>query len=283
MVETSIPAGAGVDLYARSIGSGEAIVIPLACWCEEFEDLGQKRRVILYDPRGRGRSSAVDIALVSFDNDVQDLETVRAHYGLERMALIGWSYFGGVVARYAMLHPERVTRLITVGGSPVRGGEFMAAAQAEQWRRLQALAPDLMREMSSGPPTPDTMRRFMDVFYASRSGQKPPWPRMRSRPSQFANEQPGRAAAVASRAMASMGDWDWREDARRIAAPFLVIDGEADILPQEACAEWVAAVPHAHAVVMPGVGHFPSFEDPDAFFEIVESFLGEVSATARPS
>ena len=104
--------------------------------------------------------------------------------------------------------PDELRRRLQSGpGGGRRGviaGQFMAAAQAEQWRRLQALAPDLMREMSSGPPTPDTMRRFMDVFYASRSGQKPPWPHMRSRPSQFANEQPDRAVAVASRAMASM-------------------------------------------------------------------------------
>jgi len=45
MVETSILAANGVDLYARSVGSGDTVVIPLACWFEEYEDLATNGRV----------------------------------------------------------------------------------------------------------------------------------------------------------------------------------------------------------------------------------------------
>jgi 3-oxoadipate enol-lactonase len=230
--------------------------------------------VILYDPRGRGQSSAIEAGCISFDADIRDLETIREHLDLEMIALIGWSYFGGVVARYAMQYPERTARLVLVGSSPVRAGSFFRAAQEEQNARLQAIAPELMREMASGAAqTPERLSAFWNAFLQTRSFVKPPWTAQTSRPSQYANEQLGRAFPLIAAAMRSMGDWDWRTDARAIDAPTLVIDGEADILPYEACREWLEALPNARAIVMEGVGHFPSCEAPERYFALLHEFL----------
>jgi 3-oxoadipate enol-lactonase len=273
-MDTRITAPDGTELFVRVVGTGAPVIVPLASWCEEFEALGGRNQVILYDPRGRGRSSPIHAACVSFERDVADLECVRAHLDLEMVARIGWSYFGGVVARFAMQHPEYVARLIMVGGTPVRAGSFFRAVQEEQNARLQAAAPELMREMASGAlQTPKRLREFTEVFLQIRSGVKPPWPARKSRPSELENEQPERVMPLIAAAMRSMGDWDWREDARAIDAPALLIDGSADILPYEACREWLAALSNARAVVMEGVGHFPAYEDPERFFALVNEFL----------
>jgi pimeloyl-ACP methyl ester carboxylesterase len=273
-MDTRVATPDGAELFVRIVGSGAPVIVPLACWCEEYESLADRNQVVLYDPRGRGRSSAIDSGCASFQTDIQDLERVREHLDLDMVALIGWSYFGGVVARYAMQYPERVARLVLVGATPVRAGSFFRAVQEEQNARLQAEAPDLMCEMASvSEHTPARLQAFWNAFLRTRSCVKPPWPAMKSRPADFDNERLEGAFPLIAAAMRSMGDWDWRSDARAVDAPVLVVDGAGDILPYEACREWLAALPNARAVVMDGAGHFPSFEAPERFFALVREFL----------
>jgi pimeloyl-ACP methyl ester carboxylesterase len=264
----------GAELFVRVVGAGAPVVVPLACWCEEFEILADRNQVVLYDPRGRGRSSAIEAGCVSFDADIRDLECVREHLDLDMIVPIGWSYYGGVVARYAMLFPERIARLVLVGSTSLRAGSFFRAMQEEQNARFQAATPELMRELAAGAEqTPERLRMLWEAFLCTRSYVKPPWPKQKSRPSQFDNERLERAFPLIAAAMRSMGDWDWRADARAVDAPALVIAGAADILPHEACRDWVAALPNSRAVVMDGVGHFPTVEAPERFFGMLREFL----------
>ena len=56
------------------------------------------RTVLFYDMRNRGRSDAVkDLSQVTMENDVRDLESVRAHFGVKKATLIGYSYLGFMV------------------------------------------------------------------------------------------------------------------------------------------------------------------------------------------
>jgi L-proline amide hydrolase len=167
-----------------------------------------------------------------------------------------------------------VARLVLVGSTPVRAGSFFRQVQEEQNARFQAVAPELMREMAAGTPhTSERMQAFWNAFLQTRTAVKPPWPAQKSRPSAFENERLESAFPLVAAAMRSMGDWDWRPDAHAIDAPALVIDGAADILPHEACREWLDALPNARAVVMDGVGHFPSFEAPERYFALLREFL----------
>src|SRR5262249_60247913 len=97
-METRVATPDGAELYVRAIGSGEPVIVPLACWCEEYETLAGNNQVVLYDPRGRGRSSPLACGCVSFEADVRDLECVREHLDLDMFALVGWGYYGGVAA-----------------------------------------------------------------------------------------------------------------------------------------------------------------------------------------
>ena len=50
----------GVRIFYRSVGSGQqTVIIPVAVWTSPyFDTLARRRRVIYYDPRGRGRSTS---------------------------------------------------------------------------------------------------------------------------------------------------------------------------------------------------------------------------------
>jgi pimeloyl-ACP methyl ester carboxylesterase len=69
--------------------------------------------------RNRGRSDAVsDSTTITIGKDVEDLETIRRHFGIERAQLVGYSYLGMMVIMYTMAHPERVERVIQLGPVP---------------------------------------------------------------------------------------------------------------------------------------------------------------------
>jgi len=258
-METFIETAPGIRLFCHVSGQGQqAVLAPLAAWTGEFEVLARGRRVIRYDPRGRGKSSAIEVNQASFDNDIADLDAVRRGLGLDRVALIGWSYFGGVVARYAMLHPERVERLVTVGGMPIQRARWMAAMQQEYAARMTAL------------PQDGKTRSMMEVFRATRMGREPvrPLPDFSGWP----NERMEVVMPLFAKALESMGDWDWRADAAKLQVPALIVGGDADLCAESA-REWATVLPNAKLFWMEGVGHFPMFEDPERFFAALEEFL----------
>jgi pimeloyl-ACP methyl ester carboxylesterase len=263
----------GARLFFRSVGSGDAVIIPLACWTEEFDVLADGRRLIFYDPRNRGGSTAVDLPHISFQNDVDDLEAIRAHLALDRVALIGWSYFAAVVARYAMEYPRRVSRFVMVCGQPIRRLPYADAITRMMGERLEAVAPGFLQQTQRAAEyDPALMRRFWDLLQQVRTGRQPPSP-MRSNPARYGNEHPEKVAAVFTRALQTQGDWDWREDARRVTSPALYVFGTADIMPLEAVQEWTECLPDARILTLDGVGHHPAVEDPERFFPALDTFL----------
>jgi len=117
----------GVGLAYSSVGEGMPLVkaanwlnhleydweSPL--WHETLEHLATGRQLIRYDERGTGLSDW-DVDDISFDAFVRDLETVVDAAGLDRFALFGMSQGCAVSIAYAVRHPERVSRLILLGG-----------------------------------------------------------------------------------------------------------------------------------------------------------------------
>ncbi len=80
-----------------------------------MEALSRDRTLVRYDERGNGLSDW-DVADISFDAFLRDLETVVDAAGLERFALFGISQGAAVSIAYAVKHPERVSRLILHAG-----------------------------------------------------------------------------------------------------------------------------------------------------------------------
>jgi pimeloyl-ACP methyl ester carboxylesterase len=98
----------GIRLYYRVAGSGEeTVIVPFALYHGSALDaLAEGRRVVTYDPRGRGKSQAAPLDRVSLDYLLSDLETVRRAVGAERVALIGWSGGGMETFVYTLRNPE---------------------------------------------------------------------------------------------------------------------------------------------------------------------------------
>jgi len=80
-------------------------------WRHWLVELSRRFRLVRYDERGCGLSDW-DVPRFSFDDWVDDLETVVDTAGLDRFPLLGLSQGGAVAIAYAVRHPERVSHLV---------------------------------------------------------------------------------------------------------------------------------------------------------------------------
>jgi len=106
----------GARLFCRALGDGMPLIVLHGgpdfdhhYLVPELDCLASRFRLIYYDQRGRGRSSeGVTPEDVGIASEVDDLERVRRHFGLDSMALLGHSWGSLLALEYATRHPERV-------------------------------------------------------------------------------------------------------------------------------------------------------------------------------
>src|SRR5688500_7115899 len=119
--EGYITASDGVRLFYKVVGSGAETLVAvhggpgnsLTSILPDLEPLAKNRTVIYYDQRGGGRSDLIkDGEKLSIRKHIEDLETIRQFFKLDKMALLGNSWGGLLIAYYAVAHPNRVERLI---------------------------------------------------------------------------------------------------------------------------------------------------------------------------
>lgn len=274
----------GTRLAYRVIGTGsDTLIVPdgYSTLVTNFSPLGKNRRLILYDTRGRGHSDPVkDSFHVGVDYEVRDLEAVRQHFHVERISLLGCSYPGGVIALYAVEHPEHVERLIQVDPIPARRELYKKAEQVLN-SRLDSTAVDRLEKMRNagrGKVDPVQVCREADKVYDPAYFGDLAAAANYHTDCKLENEQPDNADKNWAAIDRSLGDWDWRPRLKNIKSPTLVIYGTKDWIPESAAREWAATLPKARLLLLPRVGHISWFEQSDSVFSAVDSFLAGSSA-----
>ena len=111
-------------------------------WGHLIESLSRDHCVVRYDQRGTGLSDW-DVADISLESWVRDLEAVIDAAGVERFPLLGISQGAAVAITYAIRHPERVTHLVLHGGYArgrrQRGGDAATLELADTMIKLAEL------------------------------------------------------------------------------------------------------------------------------------------------
>src|SRR5688572_23256339 len=73
-----------------------------------FDQLAPELQVIYLDLRANGRSTGDGVGM-TMGQLAADVDALRAHLGLERVAVFGHSYGGFVGLEYALTYPARLT------------------------------------------------------------------------------------------------------------------------------------------------------------------------------
>lgn len=279
-----IDAGDGVRLWYTTRGHGTPLIVihggpgmdhnSLAA---DLQPLERNHRVVYYDQRGGGRSTLT--GRLSIDDHVRDLEALRRQLGLEKVTLLAHSFGPAIAALYAIRYPDRVDRMIFLGAIPPRKATFfedygtaMTARMTEEQRRRQGELQAMFADEAAN--TVAVCREYWSIGTPPRVARSLPPSLVRS---DFCTASPEAIRFGMTKTneatFASLGDWDWTADLKRVTAPTLIIHGEEDAIPMQLVEEWATALPNARLVRLPKTAHFPHAERPETVFPAIEEFL----------
>lgn len=211
-------------------------------WRHWWTALSQHHRVVRYDERGNGMSQR-DVADVSFETWVRDLETVVDAAGLDRFDLLGISRGGAIAIAYAVRHPARVRRLVLYGAFPAG---LTHTGSADDLQARGALV-NLMR-LGWGLNNPAFCKMFTCRFIPEATPEHEQWFDELQRVST--------SAANAARLMELDDAIDVRALAPLVRVPTLVVHCDRDQAVPVDHGRWLAAaIPGARYVSLPSANH----------------------------
>jgi 2-hydroxy-6-oxonona-2,4-dienedioate hydrolase len=223
---------------------------------------GKHFRTYAIDMIGHGWTDKPDRPL-EIDAYVDHLLRFLDAMQIERAHISGESLGGWVAARFALRHPDRLTRLVlnTTGGSAARP-EVMArikelsqrAADSPTWEFIKARLEWLMADKAV--VTDDLVATRQAIYAADGFGQA------------MRNALVLQEMDIRKRNLLADADWN------RIAAPTLVLWTTHDPTnPVDEGRRIASLIPGASFVVMEHCGHWPQFEDADTFNRVHIAFL----------
>lgn len=233
-------------------------------WRHMFAELASRHRLVRFDGRGMGLSdwNARDFG---FDRSVEDLEAVVEAAGLDRFSLFGLSQGCAMAVAYAVRHPDRVARLVLLGGY-AQGWKHRGDPGGAVIRRAGI---DMMR-VGWGRDNPAVRQMFTTLYMPDAPPESQLW---------FSDLQ--RRTASAENAAATLdayGDVDVTGLLAEVRAPTLVIHSRRDAgVPYEQGQMLAAGIPGARFATLDTANHILPATDP-AWHDcarLIREFLAE--------
>jgi proline iminopeptidase len=287
------------SLYSREIGEGPPIIVlhggpdfDHRYLLPDLDRLANSFRLIYYDQRGRGRSAdqvlPEDVTLTS---DIDDLDKVRQHFGLESAALLGHSWGAVLALEYALRHPDRVSHMILMNPAPASASD-LAAFRKAYLRKLGADM-DRQREIMASAAykdgDPETVAARYRLHFKPALARAADYEKlMATMKAAFISQ--GKEGIVKARAVEDRLMRDtWETDGydllprlQNLTIPTLVIYGDHDFIPAEIATHIARAIPNARTVTLRNCGHFSYLEYPDDVRKAFHDFFQRTPAAPRP-
>ncbi|UED83094.1 alpha/beta fold hydrolase [Streptomyces profundus] len=268
----------GTRLWATRVGEGAPVILchgGPGLW--DFLDelaalLADRATVHRWDQRGCGRSQRR--GPYSLARSVADLDAVRRHFGLDRMALLGHSYGAQLALRYALDHPGRVSALAYVSGTGIDDRTTWRPAYRQNLRANLGQHLARWETLGDRERTEAEEREWCllqwSADYADREralalaeASATPW---------FAVNHACNTTIGAEVDRVS-GTPELRAECERLDVPVLIVHGAEDIRPNTALDSLAEALPRVSRTLLDGAGHLPWVEDPNGFRSTVGDFL----------
>ena len=276
----SFSAADGTLLAYHETGTGDPLIClpggPMQA-SECLDDLGgltAHRSLVMLDLRGTGQSDEpVDPTSYRCDRQVDDVEALRQHLGLDQIDLLGHSAGGSLAVLYAARHPDRVCHLVLITPSPLVVGLEVSEADRRE-----------LAELRRGEPWfPDAFAAFERIW--SGNAADGDWPGIRpfiygrwdtethayvARGESLKNTD----AAAVYYADGALAPEATRSAIAELEARVLLVAGEYDVaLPPKRAAEYAGLFRQAELAVQPASGHNPWRDDPAWFTQTLAAFL----------
>jgi len=225
-------------------------------------------QLIFIDHRGCGRSKKTKASDYTLENNIEDVEALRKHLGLEIIYLLGTSYGGHVAQGYAIRYPNRVKKLILVATSP--SYRFIEEAKNTLQQRGDKEQIDLAEHLWNG-----TFKNHQHVLkylkamaplYSTKTKRK---------------TLAGKKGAIWSHEALNYGfkhflrHFDFIPHLKKIKCPTLVLAGDRDwICAAHTQAKTIAKhIPHAQLKIFKNCGHSVAIDAQNRYINAIKHFI----------
>ncbi|MGH6694422.1 alpha/beta fold hydrolase [Sphingopyxis sp.] len=282
---TFVAGPAGQQIHYRDQGKRDAPAIVLIhgsnaslhTWEPLVKRLGATYRIVTLDLPGHGLTGAIPDTDYSAQGMMDAVDVVAAKLGLDHFVLGGNSMGGWVSWRYALAEPSRVDALLLIdaSGMPLRKGEKAPPSNVGfrvleysfgRWLATRVTPRMLVEQSLRGSVE---KQEIVDDAMIDRY-----WELLRF---------PGNRAATVLRARMD------REPAMaarvgELRAPTLILFGDKDRLINPSAAKtFNERIAGSEVVMLPGIGHLPMEEAPDATAKAIADFLTRRLAAPAPA
>ncbi len=227
-------------------------------------------QLVYFDHRGQGRSGRGDPALYTLDENVEDMEALRRHLGLERIVSIGTSYGGMVAMAHAARYPDAVSHLVLIvtaahGGFIERARQIVRERGTAEQRRVC----DIL--WAGGFRTRQELQHYYEVMGPMYARRYDPAGATAARARTLHEPEP------LNRAFGPGGflrGFDLRPELSRITAPSLILAGRHDwICPPEFSEEIHRLIQYSELRIFENSSHSIRVDEPEAMLDAIRSFL----------
>ncbi len=256
-----LTAGHGVLTAART-GEGRDIVVLHSLLADRhafdavLPALAARHRVTLINLPGFHGSKPTPLALM--DAYVAAIEDGFDEFAIGRDAVLIGNGFGGTVAlAFALAHPERISKLLLSDA---------AACFPPEGRQQFALMADKVAESGLASVAEIAARRVHSPAYLQHHPQA-----IDERKKTLLGIEPAGFAAACK----ILQETDLTPLLHHLHVPTLVVAGEQDqATPPALNKAIVEKVAGSRYIELPGCGHCPPLEQPDAFLKAIKEFVG---------
>ena len=271
----------GARLWATRVGEGTPVVFchgGPGVW-DFLGDaaglLADRTAVHRWDQRGCGRSQRRGPYSVA--RSVADLDAVRRHFGLNRMALLGHSYGSQLALQYALDHPERVSGLVYVSGSGIDGRDTWRSTYRQNLRTNLGKHLERWQRLDSGQRTEAEEREWCLLQWsADYSDRERALEQAEAAATPWFDVNLECNATINAEVSRVSGTPELRAACEKLDVPVLIVHGAEDIRPNWALDSLEQALPRVSRTVLDGAGHLPWVEEPNGFRSVVGDFLAEL-------
>jgi len=256
----------GIDIHYLVEGQGPWLTLShsLACnlhmWDEEVKRLSGRYKVLRYDTRGHGGSSA-PAGAYTLELLADDLHALLRALGVQATHFVGLSMGGMIGQTYALKYPG-VFKSLALCDTTSRYPADAAGVWADRIRTVEAQGMEPLVE-------PTLARWFTAPFRKAH-------PEVEQKVAAMIRSTPVPGYVGCSHAIPKI---DLTARLAQIRCPSLVIVGKDDPGTPVAMAEDIhRALPGSKLEIIPAAAHLSNLEQPDAFNRALGEFLDKVNS-----
>jgi proline iminopeptidase len=234
----------------------------------ELQDVAQ---LVFIDHRGCGRSKQTKASDYTLENNIEDIEALRQHLGLDKVVLLGTSYGGMVAQGYATRYPKRVDKLILVVTAP----SYRFLDEAKKYLAThgnaaqQAIARHLWNGSFRNTSHVNEFFKLMEPMYSVSARNR--------KKSAHSNKQPLTTwshEALNKGFGGFLRTFDFIPKLKKITCPTLVLAGNDDWISRPNQSKIIAThIPQAKLHIFKNCGHSLAIDAHEKYIKTITRFL----------